>query len=242
MGFFSQGRAIVMDVREASISGNTARHPWELARVALVQGMVKRTGGIPSSILDVGSGDAFVLESFQACYPAARVVGVEPELDELARRPTVPLVKSLDDVGGQRFELVLLLDVLEHLEDDSGFLTRIVRDHLVPGGRVVATVPAHQWLFSEHDRFLKHFRRYSTAQFDELAEASGLRVITSGQLFHSLLPVRAAQKAMGAIGGSGVSNWDAGRALSAVVTGLLRADAILPTWLPGLSVFGVWKT
>lgn len=229
-----------MDVKEASSSRSSARHPWELARLALVQKLARRAVDAPDSILDVGSGDAWVLEAFQARYPDARVVGVEPEHEALPRRPTVPLVKSLDELGGRRFALVLLLDVLEHLEDDAGFLTRVAREHLRPGGHIVATVPAHQWLFSKHDRFLKHFRRYSTAQFDQLAAAAGLRVLDSGQLFHALLPVRALQVASGAISGAEVSRWGGGQALTALVAGLLRADAALPTWLPGLSVFGVW--
>lgn len=230
-----------MDVREASIAGDAARHPWELARLAIVQRLIQRHVGSPDSILDVGSGDAYVLEAISARYPTARVVGVEPELDALPRRPAAQLVKSLAALDGQRFALILLLDVLEHVEDDVAFLANLTRDHLAPGGHVVATVPAHQKLFSDHDRFLKHFRRYSTVQFDALAVGAGLTVSTSGQVFHSLLPLRAAQQVLGSIGGDGVSGWSGGRALTTLITTLLRADALLPRKLPGLSVFGVWK-
>jgi SAM-dependent methyltransferase len=59
-----------------------------------------------------------------------------------------------------QFDTLLYIDVLEHIEDDKGELARAIL-HLRPGGRLVVLSPAHQWLFSEFDRAIGHFRRYT---------------------------------------------------------------------------------
>lgn len=230
-----------MDVREVAMGRADQRHPWERARLAFVGGLVERVVGVPGSVLDVGSGDGYVLENFQQRFPGARVYGVEPELGSLPEPPRLPIVRTLDDVPPGRFDLILLLDVLEHVEDDVGFLAGLARDRLAAQGSIVATAPAHGWLFSEHDRFLKHHRRYSSARFHDLGRAAGLATVTGGQLFHSLFVARALQKLTGRVGTQGVARWSGGPLLSAAVTAVLRADTLLPTLLPGLSVFAVWR-
>jgi SAM-dependent methyltransferase len=58
------------------------------------------------------------------------------------------------------YDVIVAFDVLEHLEDDRA-AAQWVADHLAPGGRFIANVPAYQFLFSSHDVALKHFRRYT---------------------------------------------------------------------------------
>ncbi len=73
------------------------------------------------------------------------------------------------------FPVVTCLDVLEHLRDDvaaAAELRRVCR----PGGLVVATVPAFQWLWSAHDVALGHQRRYTRAQVERLFAGAGLRL------------------------------------------------------------------
>ncbi|NQX88405.1 MAG: class I SAM-dependent methyltransferase [Halioglobus sp.] len=60
----------------------------------------------------------------------------------------------------KKFDLICLLDVLEHIEEDESAVGAL-KDLLKPGGRVVITVPAYQWMFGRHDKMLHHFRRYS---------------------------------------------------------------------------------
>lgn len=62
--------------------------------------------------------------------------------------------------GEERFDTILYIDVLEHIEDDAGELERAA-GHLAPGGHLVVLAPAHQWLFSPFDRAIGHWRRYS---------------------------------------------------------------------------------
>jgi SAM-dependent methyltransferase len=74
------------------------------------------------------------------------------------------------------FDTLIYIDVLEHIEDDRGELERAAT-HLKPGGYLVVLAPAHPWLFSEFDRVIGHFRRYTR---------SSLRALTPP----GLVPVR----------------------------------------------------
>ena len=71
--------------------------------------------------------------------------------------------------------LVTALDLLEHLDDDEGALREMCRV-LASGGRVFLTVPAHKFLWSEHDEALQHRRRYSLAELRGKVERAGLKV------------------------------------------------------------------
>jgi SAM-dependent methyltransferase len=92
-----------------------------------------------------------------------------------------------------RFDLVAALDVLEHIDEDLESL-RSLATCLAPGGRILVTVPAYQWMFSSHDRFHHHKRRYRLGALKALAAAAGLKLERVGY-FNSLLfaPIAAAR-------------------------------------------------
>ncbi len=73
------------------------------------------------------------------------------------------------------FDVVIASDVLEHIKDDSGAMTEMARV-LRPGGSMIISVPAHQWLFSYHDAALQHFRRYSKVTLRGLLARERLRI------------------------------------------------------------------
>ena len=73
------------------------------------------------------------------------------------------------------FDVVVASDVLEHIEDDTTAAAEITRV-LRPGGVAVISVPAHQWLFSQHDAALHHMRRYRKKQLSDLLRRVGLRI------------------------------------------------------------------
>ena len=92
---------------------------------------------------------------------------------------------------GQLFDLVCLLDVLEHIEDDAAAL-RAVAGRLKPGGFALVTVPAYQWLYGAHDRLHHHIRRYSADRLARKALDAGLQVRRSGYFNALLFPLIAA--------------------------------------------------
>jgi hypothetical protein len=86
-----------------------------------------------------------------------------------------------------------MMDVLEHVDDDVG----LVSDYAarVPQGTVfVVTVPAFQALWSGHDEFLEHRRRYSLQQAESVLHRAGLTVERSGYFFAAVLPIAASMR------------------------------------------------
>jgi SAM-dependent methyltransferase len=89
---------------------------------------------------------------------------------------------------GGAFDVVIASDVLEHIEDDSAAMTEI-RRVLRPRGSVIIIVPAHQWLFANHDVALHHFRRYSKTALRGLLARSGFQITRLSYWNTALFPV-----------------------------------------------------
>ena len=78
--------------------------------------------------------------------------------------------------GNLEFDLVVMTDVLEHLDDPAGAL-RALQRRLKPGGALLATVPAGPWMWSEHDVTHHHRRRFRAAEFGAMLRAGGFEII-----------------------------------------------------------------
>jgi SAM-dependent methyltransferase len=160
------------------------RHWWFQARRHIVWSLIRRfVDGADNrrlQICDLGCGTGGNLAALADRHD---VTGVEfsPQALEYARRRlgnrvgpgSLPNGVDLPDAS---FDVVLLTDVLEHIEDDAGSVRTALR-LLRPAGIVVATVPAHQWLFSQHDVRHHHFRRYSRRQFRDLWSQSEATIV-----------------------------------------------------------------
>ena len=159
--------------------------------VAIARGSSCSTGSSGSGrlqalrhILDVGCGDGLFFERLEEF--GAVVEGLEPDATLVAdprwrsQIRTLPLGPGACDAGAS--DLVLMLDVLEHIADDRDAL-RAVRDALSPGGFLLLTVPALAALWSRHDEANEHHRRYGPMGLREVLEASGLEVVTLRYFF-----------------------------------------------------------
>lgn len=116
-------------------------------------------------------------------------------------------------------DLVGIFDVLEHVEQDERALQSL-SDVLKPGGRLVLTVPAYQWLWSRHDEYLHHFRRYSKRSLKDRLDGAGFRVKRVTYFNSFLLPVAVAVRVLNLRGRDGRSL--GGRTPPAVVNGALK--------------------
>jgi SAM-dependent methyltransferase len=85
------------------------------------------------------------------------------------------------------FDLAASLDVIEHLEDDIGAL-RELRRVVTPGGALLVTVPAYQWLWSGHDEVNHHFRRYTRRSLQRAGERAGWQQVRTTYFNSLLLP------------------------------------------------------
>jgi hypothetical protein len=96
----------------------------------------------------------------------------------------------LRQIGDEKCDLILLMDVPEHVDDDVG----LMRSALVGAAEhayVLITVPAFQKLFSAHDIFLEHKRRYTLRQVEQVVQAAGLEILSTRYFFAFLLPIAA---------------------------------------------------
>ena len=107
---------------------------------------------------------------------------VEEAARRLAQHPNVQLIcgdataADLPNPDSEAFDTVVLLDVLEHIEDDVALLTRL-RARLGPGGHLVLKVPAMPSLYSPMDEAIGHWRRYDRRGLTEVISRAGLEVV-----------------------------------------------------------------
>ena len=184
-----------MDLVEAR-SPTTSRHPWELARASFFKRITlgECRSGRPVRVLDAGCGDAWFSRQLQPSLPAgSEVVGWDTALDDerlslFASNLPPGMTISRDQPTGD-FDVILCMDVLEHVADDRVFLSDL-SGRLGTGGHFVCSVPAWPGLFSRHDRALRHFRRYTPSQARRLLESVALTLVRKGGVFHGLAAIR----------------------------------------------------
>ena len=143
-------------------------------------------------ILEIGCGAGGNLKMLKTF---GRVVAWE--LDEMsaehARRANdVPVYHGSlpDNLPDQHanYDVICMFDVLEHIKQDQQAL-KVVVALLKPGGTLVVSVPAYQWLYGAHDKTLHHFRRYSLKKLCENLNDAGLELQFSSHFNTLLLPV-----------------------------------------------------
>jgi SAM-dependent methyltransferase len=168
------------------------RHWWYQGRRVVLE---KAVAGLdlpaPARILDAGCGSG---RNMVELARHGEVTGVE--LSEtsvaLARERGVGEVIAGSvlemPLADSSFDLAVTLDVIEHLEDDLGAL-RELRRTVAPGGALLVTVPAYQWLWSGHDEINHHHRRYTRASLQKVAEQAGWRQVRTTYFNSLLLPV-----------------------------------------------------
>lgn len=179
-----------MDLKETDILGeHIADHWYYRSKRAAVQQFL---GDIrPSSILDVGAGSGFFSRALLAEGSAGEAwcVDISYPADSDASEAGKPIRfrRSVDRLDS---DLVLLMDVLEHVDDDVGLLRHYV-EKVPHGAHFLISVPAFQFLWSDHDVFLEHKRRYRLADIERVAEQAGLEVLKGAYYFGGVFPIAA---------------------------------------------------
>ena len=133
-------------------------------------------------VLEVGPGNGNFTRFIAPLVEAVTAVEPEPLMADAVTGLAIPNVEvvpeTIEAMAGseRRWNVAVLLNVLEHIEDDLGALRTTV-SLLEPGGHVCVLVPAHQALFGSLDTLYGHYRRYSLGDVRRLLETSGLRLL-----------------------------------------------------------------
>lgn len=242
-----------MDLRERVA---TSRHPWEIVRAEFFRSLI--ISHLPShvdSVLDVGSGDGWFADQMLDAVPTACIDcwDINYTHDDLAQ-PLPSRIHRRETPPDRRYDVVIALDVLEHIEHDRTFVDEVLVSAVAAGGVLIVSVPAVQALFTNHDRLLGHYRRHSAATLRALL-TEHFDIVDSGSLFTSLVGPRAGQAAVERLRHVGLpkpgdeveSQWTRGPLVTRAVLGTLRVDARLGRWLtgrwalPGLSRWAVCR-
>jgi len=163
---------------------------WFRHRAACIVESLRRFSP-PGPVFDVGGGNGHV--SLAMKRAGFEPVLVEPSVqaaENAQRRGLEPILcATLQDAGLLPGSVPALgaFDVLEHIEDDAGFL-RLIEQTLRPGGLVLLTVPAFNVLWSGHDEYVGHYRRYTLRGLSALLQAAGFVIEFKTYLF-AILPL-----------------------------------------------------
>jgi SAM-dependent methyltransferase len=179
-----------MDLKEQEALGEAAgRHWYYRAKSAAMLRLLK--GTVFDDVLDIGAGSGFFarhLLAHTACRSATCVdLNYPRDWSETESGKPIHFVRNVDSFSGH---LGLMMDVLEHVEDDVGLL-RDYAAKLQPGSRILITVPAMPWMWSGHDVFLEHYRRYTLRSLERVIAAAGLKRVSSSYYFGLTLPLAA---------------------------------------------------
>lgn len=169
------------------------QHWWWRAREEYLLETLRdlRPHGGWERILDIGCGNALFFERLK---DFGEVEGIEADASVVdtggpwaSRIYVQPFDRMFEP--GKTYDLLLMLDVLEHLPDPGAALLKSA-ELLTPRGHLVVTVPAFQYLWTAHDEVNGHVQRFTRREACELVAQAGFRVLQASYLFHWLWPLK----------------------------------------------------
>lgn len=181
-------------------------HWWYRARREILSDLIRREIALPGDarILEVGCGTGHNLDMLKAfgrvdaieVDPAARAIAATRLGHEVLDAP-LPALAGVPDAA---YDLIAILDVIEHIDEDKAGLQSLARK-LKPGGRILITVPAFPWMWSAHDIVNHHKRRYTRKTLRALVSDAGLRLDMISWFNSLLFPLAAASRLAGRLTG-----------------------------------------
>lgn len=180
-----------MDLKEENaIGGDPKNHWYYISKARAIKSLI---GPEPvASLLDVGAGSGVFSRILVEDGAAGKATCVDPNYAEewigARRADRIAYRRSVETVDAP---LVLMIDVIEHVDDDVALIADYAK-RAKAGTRFVISVPAFDFLWSSHDEFLEHRRRYTLETLTAAVEGAGLEVNAARYFFGMLFPAVAA--------------------------------------------------
>lgn len=188
------------DIKEANIFKSIdeqKKHWYYYTKISVIADNIRdflqeRPPRIPLQCLDIGAGSGIISLGLTERFPlidwhwtAVDTSYCDEELAQIQFK-----YNKVRSIPNKQYDLIIAADVLEHVKDDSA-LTTVIYDRLAPNAIAVLTVPALNCLWSSHDDYLGHYRRYRLKQLTKLVQDCNMDTVASGYIFSALLPVAA---------------------------------------------------
>jgi SAM-dependent methyltransferase len=157
-------------------------HWWFVGRRSIVRDLISRMH-LPENakILEVGCGPGGNLNMLND-FGYVKAFEMSDDAIAMAMKLTnncfdIKVGSCPNDIPfeGEKFDLICMFDVLEHIEEDVETLIALTK-HLNNNGKLLITVPAYQWLYGAHDKLLHHKRRYSLNELSRKVQNSGYEI------------------------------------------------------------------
>jgi len=179
-----------VDLKEEEILGEDISEHWYYrSKASALLDYVKELN--PQSVLDVGAGSGFFSKELLKKTEAKEALCIDTsypsERDELVNGKAIRYCTHSGPVDA---DLVLMMDVLEHVDNDVSLLSEYT-DKVSAGTHFLITVPAFTFLWSGHDIFLGHKRRYTLKEIERVVEKAGLIVEHGSYYFGLIFPLAA---------------------------------------------------
>jgi SAM-dependent methyltransferase len=224
------------------------RHWWYRARREVLAALIRREAQPPANarVLEIGCGTGHNLAMLGE-FGSVDALELDDEARAVAEQRLGKSVMSapLPELAGvpeRHYDLIGAFDVIEHIDDDQAALASIAA-RLKPGGKLVVTVPAHQWMWSAHDVVNHHKRRYSKRALRALVQGSSLKLERSGYFNSLLFPLAVAERLSSKLRGKDDADLSLPpRLLNAALERVFALERHLVARLPlppGLSLFAV---
>lgn len=186
----SAPRAGAAEAQPGSSSLRCEGYWWHRARTDLLDAVMSPHLAAPRRTLDVGSADAPSVGWMRGAHQH-----VSLDLFPDGMRPGEGVVGSATDLpfADETFDVVSAFDVVEHCAEDARAVAELKRV-LAPGGRMLLSVPAYQWAWSDHDVQAGHHRRYTRPAITRLVEGAGMQVLRTTYAFAGVFPLFAAER------------------------------------------------
>jgi SAM-dependent methyltransferase len=177
-------------------------HFWFQHRSRLILNTIERFFPNISEVNEIGCGTGLILSEIDKRFPGLHLSGSDLFLEglnfaqERVKKGAFYQMDACNMPFKEEFDLILALDIIEHIDEDTKALENMYRS-IKPGGGIILTVPQHRWLWSVQDEKSFHKRRYSRHELVDKVHACGFQVIHTTSFVSLLLPLMVLSRLLG---------------------------------------------